>query len=66
MKNIKGIAVATDGSLKRIAITFDEIDETTNKVAKPNAKANRVVTDATILASIASIEAFAQGIIDAE
>ena len=66
MRNIKGIAFATDGSLKRMAITYDEVDESTGKVINSNAKTNRVVTDDTILESIASIEGFAQGIIDAE
>ena len=66
MKNIKGIAFATDGSLKRMAITYDEVDASTGKVINSNAKTNRVVTDDAILESIASIEGFAQGIIDAE
>ena len=66
MKNIKGIAVATDGSLKRMAITYDEIDEETGKVTSPNVKANRVVTDAEVLGEIAKIEQFARSIIDAE
>ena len=34
---MKCIAVATDGSLKRLAITFDEIDEATGKVTKSKA-----------------------------
>ena len=66
MKNIKGIAIATDGSLKRMAVTYDEIDVESGKVIKSNAKTNRVVTDETILAKIAAIETFAQGIIDEE
>ena len=66
MKNIKGIAIATDGSLKRMAITYDEIDVESGKVTKSNAKTNRVVTDEAILAKIAAIETFAQGIIDEE
>lgn len=66
MKNIKGIAVATDGSLKRMAITYDVIDETTGKVTSSNVKANRVVTDAEVLSEITKIEEFAQMIIDAE
>jgi hypothetical protein len=66
MKNIKGIAVATDGSLKRMAITYDVIDEETGKVTSSNVKTNRVVTDAEVLGEIAKIEEFAQMIIDAE
>lgn len=66
MKNIKGIAFATDGNLKRLAVTFDEVDEESGKIIKSNAKANRVVTDETILGQIAAIEVYAHGIIDAE
>lgn len=35
MKNIKGFAVASDGNMKRIAITFDEISDT-GKVINSN------------------------------
>lgn len=66
MKNIKGIAIATDGNLKRMAITYDVIDETTGKVTASNVKANRVVTDAEVLGEIAKIEKLAQTVIDAE
>lgn len=66
MKNIKGIAVATDGSFKRMAITYDVIDEVTGKVTASNVKANRVVTDPDVLGEIEKIEQFAQSIIDAE
>ena len=40
MKNIKGFAVASDGNMKRIAITFDEIrlvDKMPEEPEKPNA-----------------------------
>ena len=66
MKNIKGIAVATDGSLKRMAITYDVIDEATGKVTASNVKTNRVVTGEDVLAELEKIEQFAQTIIDGE
>lgn len=66
MRNIKGLAVATDGGLKRIAVTYDEIDEKTGKVVNANVKTNRVVADATVLEYIGKIEQFAQSVIDAE
>lgn len=66
MKNIKGIAIATDGNLKRMAITYDVIDETTGKVTASNVKTNRVVTDEEVLGEIAKIEKLAQTVIDAE
>lgn len=65
MKNIKCVAVATDGSMKRIAITYDDVDAT-GKVTKANAKTNRVVTDATVLEGISELEQFARSIIESE
>ena len=35
MKNIKGFAVGTDGNMKRIAITYDAIDDS-GKVVNSN------------------------------
>ena len=66
MKNIKSIAIASDGNLKRLAITYDEIDAETGKVVNQNVKVNRVVTDTDVLADIVEIETFAQQIIDSE
>lgn len=63
MKNIKGFAVGTDGNMKRIAITYDEIDDT-GKVVNPNVKVNRIVTDADALAAIDTILDYAQGVIE--
>ena len=63
MINIKGMAIATDGSFKRIAITYDEIDET-GKVINSNSKINRVVTDETVLEAIAVIENYAKTIVE--
>mgnify|MGYP003303300014 CR=1 FL=1 len=65
MNNLKTISVTTEGSAKRMAITFDEVDES-GKVVKSNIKTNRVVMDENALKAIATIEAYAQGIIDAE
>lgn len=44
MINIKAIATATDGSVKRMAITYDVINEI-GKVTMANAKLNRVIVD---------------------
>lgn len=63
MKNVKGIAIATDGSFKRIAMTYDEIDET-GKVVNNNVKINRIVTDEAVLKSIAQVEEYAKSIVD--
>ncbi len=65
MKNIKGFAVGTDGNMKRIAITYDEIDDS-GKVVNSNVKVNRVVTDSDTLNAIDTIEKYAQTIADAQ
>ena len=63
MRNVKGYAIASDGNMKRIAITYDEIDET-GKVISPNVKVSRLVTDADVLNANAVIESYAQVIVD--
>lgn len=65
MKNIKGFAIATDGNMKRIAITYDELDDT-GKVINGNVKVNRLITDTDSLSAVTVIEAYAQKIIDKE
>ncbi len=65
MKNIKGFAVANDGVMKRIAITYDEIDET-GAVINANVKANRIITDKATLKAVDALTEYAQGIIDEE
>ena len=63
MKNIKGFAVASDGNMKRIAITYDEIDDN-GKVINSNIKMNRVVTDNTVSNAITTIETYLNTIIN--
>lgn len=63
MKNIKGFAIATDGNMKRIAITYDEIDDT-GKVINGNVKINRIITDTEALTAVNNLETFGQTIID--
>lgn len=63
MKNIKGFAIATDGNMKRIAITYDEIDDT-GKVINGNVKVNRIITDTEALTAVNNLENFGQIIID--
>ena len=61
--NIKGYAIANDGSMKRIAITYDVIDEN-GKPVKVNAKTNNFIVDSEVLDALAIVEAYAQGIVD--
>lgn len=63
MKNIKGFAVASDGNMKRIAITFDEISDT-GKVINSNVKMNRIITDENVLAAVSKLEQYGQIVID--
>ena len=63
MKNIKGFAVASDGNMKRIAITFDEISDT-GKLINSNVKLNRIITDENVLAAVSTLEQYGQIVID--
>lgn len=62
MLNIKSLAIATDGSYKRLAVTYDEIDDT-GKVINSNVKVNRVVVDDAVLSAVSTIEDFAKSIV---
>lgn len=64
MNNLKGYAIASDGNMKRIAITYDVIDDETGKPIGLNKKANQFITDDAILKLIAKIDNYAQGIIE--
>lgn len=63
MINIKGFAIAQDGAMKRIAVTYDQIDSN-GKVVNPNARINRVITDSDVLAAVTLLENYAGKIAD--
>lgn len=63
MKNIKGFAVANDGTMKRIAVTFDEINDK-GEVINANVKMNRIVTDEKTLKAIETVQKFAETIVE--
>lgn len=63
MKNLKSITITTDGSAKRMSITFDVIDDN-GKVIGPNKRLNRVIADATALKTVASIEKIAASLME--
>lgn len=63
MTNIKGFAIGTDGNMKRIAVTYDVVAED-GKVTNANARVNRVVTDAEVLAAIETITDYAESIVE--
>lgn len=65
MKNVKCYAIANDGEAKRIAITFDEVNEE-GKIINPNKKVNRVITNQEALKAAMVIGKLAQTIVDGE
>ena len=64
MKNIKGVAVGTDGNLKRMAITYDVIRDD-GVIEKSNVKANKIIVEKTTLNAVKELEDYAQAVIDA-
>lgn len=63
MKNIKGFAVANDGAMKRIAVTYDEINDK-GEIINANVKMNRIVTDEKTLKAIDTVQKFAETIVE--
>lgn len=63
MKNIKGFAVANDGAMKRIAVTYDEINDK-GDIINANVKMNRIVTDEKTLKALETVQKFAETIVE--
>jgi hypothetical protein len=63
MKNIKGFAVANDGAMKRIAVTYDEINDK-GEIINANVKINRIVTDEKTLKALETVQKFAETIVE--
>lgn len=63
MKNLKSMTVTTDGSVKRISITYDVIDEN-GKVIGSNKRLNRAITELTALKTIAGVEEIAASLME--
>ena len=66
MKNVKGFAVANDGNMKRIAVTYDVIDDSTGKPLTVNAKANSYVMDEEALVALDVIDKYIHSLINSE
>ena len=64
MYNVKGYAVAKDGNMRRIAITYDVIDDTSGKPVKVNAKANNFIVDENVKAALSTVDAYVQNIVE--
>jgi hypothetical protein len=65
MKNLKGVVIIADGNGKRMALTYDVIDDNGDAIAQ-NRKVNKMILDDETMAAVKAIEAVAQKIIDAE
>lgn len=65
MNNVKAFAIASDGNMKRIAITYDVINDE-GKVINSNVKVNRIVTDEDSLQAIQTLLSYSQSIVDAQ
>jgi hypothetical protein len=63
MNNIKGFAVANDGAMKRIAVTYDEINDK-GEVINANVKMNRIVTEEKALKALETIQKYAEAIVE--
>lgn len=64
MNNVKAVAVSTDGNMKRLSISYDQVDEETGKVINSNARMNRIIAEEEVINAVNVIEAFAQKIVD--
>jgi hypothetical protein len=65
MKNLKGVVIIADGNGKRMALTYDVIDDNGDAIAQ-NRKVNKMILDDETMAAVKAIETVAQKIIDAE
>lgn len=63
MKKVTSMTILTTAEGKRLSLTFSDIDSVGN-IIKENERVNRVVVNPDALAIIASLENFAQGIIE--
>ncbi len=63
MFNIKGYAIANDGNMKRVAITYDVVDDLSGKPVKVNAKANNFIVDEDVLAALDKVEQYVSNIV---
>lgn len=65
MKNRKGIGIAEDGSMKRMAVTYDVVGND-GKVVKANVKINRIITDEKVLSAVSVLEEYAEKMMNEE
>lgn len=63
MNNIKAIGIANDGSMKRISVNYDVINEE-GKVVSSNKRINRVITDNDVINAINIIYEYANTMLE--
>ena len=63
MNNIKAIGMANDGSMKRISVNYDVINED-GKVVSSNKRVNRVITDDDVINAINVISEYANKMLE--
>jgi hypothetical protein len=63
MNNIKAIGMANDGSMKRISVNYDVINED-GKVVSSNKRVNRVITDDDVINAINVIYEYANKMLE--
>lgn len=63
MKNIKGLAMVSDGNLKRMAITYDVIGDD-GTITITNRRINKIVVEPDAIEAINKLETYAQSIVD--
>ncbi len=63
MNNVKGYAIANDGNMKRIAITYDAVGDD-GKPVKVNAKTSNFVLDESVLSAISVLDNYALSVVD--
>lgn len=63
MNNIKAIGMANDGSMKRISVNYDVINED-GKVVSSNKRVNRVITDNDVINAINVIYEYANKMLE--
>ena len=63
MNNIKAIGMANDGSMKRISVNYDVVNEE-GKVVSSNKRINRVITDSDVINAINIIYGYANTMLE--
>jgi len=64
MINVKGFAIANDGDMKRIAITYDKVDDVTGKPIEQNVKVSNFITDKETLEALFVVDSYVHSVIN--